>query len=175
VSILETLSSDLASMADGLATAQRNAAAADHAAEQIARRAVAGGFVGIAQNMARVREAIKQIHAAVTAAGVSVNEARAPVEQAPKQASPQETAAALAPVVERVNAVGGSVNAAVETVNQAQKVAASVLQGGSPGPMLARLDAIKQALVQVNQRGAVASQHVEAALKEVRTVGDAGN
>jgi hypothetical protein len=174
VSILETLSGDLASMADGLETAQRNVAAADHAAGQIAQRAVAGGFVGVAQNMSRVREAIKQIHGAIAAAGASLNEARTPVVQAPKQASPQETAAVLGPVGERVTAVAGSVNAAAEKVSQAQKVAASVLQGGSPGPMLARLDAIKQALVQVNQRGSAAQQHVEAALKEVRTVGDAG-
>jgi hypothetical protein len=98
-----------------------------------------------------------------------------PVAHAAKQASPEETVAVLAPVLERMNTVAGGVNASIEKVNQAQKLAASVLQGGAPGPMLAKLDAIRQVLVQVAQRAAAAKQHLEAALQQVRAVGDAGN
>jgi hypothetical protein len=175
VSILVTLSGDLASMADGLGAAQRNAAAADKAAEQIAQRAAAGGFIGIARNMSRVREAIKHIHGAVAVAATSLTDARAPVDQAPKQPSPEETAAVLGSVDERLRATGAGVTAATEKVDQAKTVAAAVLQGGQPGPILARLDGIRQILVQVNQRCGAARQHVEAASKEVRAVGEAGN
>jgi hypothetical protein len=175
VSILETLSIDLASMVDGLAAAQRDTAAADQAAEQIAVRAAVGGFVGIAANVARLREAIKQVHGSILAAATALTEVRGSVDQAPRQGSPEETAAALAPAAERITTVAGVVHAAIEKVSQAQKLASALLQGDSPGPMLARLEAIKQVLAQVDQRRGAAQQHVEAALKAVSTVGDAGN
>ena len=165
----------LAAMTTGVGRAQEATAAADAAAGQIAARAAGSGFVGVAQAMARVRDAIREVHAQVTGVGDSVDEARTAVASAPDQMSPQQTIAVLAVALERIGTVHTGIGAAVATVDQVRQLASASLHGGRPGPMLARLDAIKQVLVAVAQRGNTARQQVETALAEVRKTGDAGN
>ena len=162
-------------MTAGLGKAQEAVNAADSAAVQIAQKAAGSGFSGIAQNLARVREAIRQISAGVTAAGQAVNQAQAPVGAAGKQPSPEETVAALAPVIQQLDTVHGRIGAVIEQVNRAKQLAGSVLQGGQPGPLLGRLDAIREIMLTVAQRGAAAKKNVETAIAQARTTGEAGN
>jgi hypothetical protein len=175
VSLIRDIDVSLAAMTTGIGRAQETTAAADHAAGQIAARAAGSGFVGIAQAMARVRDAIKEVHAQIAGLGNSVNEARTPVASAPDQMSPQQTIAVLAPASEKIGTIHSEIGGAIAKVDQVRQLATATLQGGQPGPMLARLDAIKQVLVAVAQRGNTAKQQVETALAEARKTGDAGN
>lgn len=172
---IDPIAADLAAMTAGLEKAQQAVNAADNTAVQIAQRAAGSGFAGIAQNMSRVREAIRKIATGVTAAGRAVEEARTPVAAAAKQPSPQETIAVLAPMAAQLDTIHGLLAAAVEQVNRAKQLAASVLQGGQPGPLLGRLDAIREVLSAVAQGGIGAKRNVEAAIAQVRSTGDAGN
>jgi hypothetical protein len=76
VSSIEALAADLGAMAMGLSKVQRDAAGAHDAAERIAQRASASGFGGIAQNMIRVREVIREIRVSIDAVGQGVAGAR---------------------------------------------------------------------------------------------------
>lgn len=175
MSLIRNIDGELAAVTTGIGRAQETAAAADNAAGQIAARAAGSGFVGIAHAMARVRDAIKEIHARIAGLGTSVDEARTPVSSAPDQMSPEQTIAVLAPASEKITAIHGGIGATVTKVGEVQQLVAATLQGGQPGPMLGRLDAIKQVLVAVGQRCDAAKQHVETALAEARQVGAAGN
>lgn len=172
---IEDLTGDLDAVRARIARAQDAAAAADTAAEQIASRAAASGFAGIAQNLVRVREAIREICVSVGALGQAAAEARAQVGTAPTQSSPEETINALSPVVHRVGELRQGISAAVEQVDRAKQLAAAALHGGQPGPLLARLDAIRQVLVAVADRAAAARQRAEAVAVQAGQVGDSGN
>ena len=175
MSHIDTISGDLEAMSTGLGRAHDVAAAADNAAVQIAQRAAGSGFAGIAQNMGRLREAIRDIRAGAAAVAETVIQAHASLAAASKQPSPGETIAVLAPVMESLSTIDGRIGAVVETVTKAKQLVAAILHGGQPGPMLALLDAIRDVLVAVAHRGTAAKQHVETALAEVRKTGDAGN
>ncbi|GAA0909297.1 hypothetical protein Vau01_105920 [Virgisporangium aurantiacum] len=171
---IEDLTGDFDVISTGLARAQDTAAAAHTAAEQIGSRAAASGFAGIAQNMARVRDAVQEMGESVGALVKTSAETRAQVAAAPKQLSPQETIGALTPVAHRLDEVRQGTSVSIELVNRTRQLVGAALQGGQPGPMLARLDAIRQTLVAVAERVTTAKQHVEAVIARVGQVGDEG-
>jgi hypothetical protein len=175
VSLVDTIQTDVQAMTAGLGRAYQEAGAADHAAQQIAQRAAGSGFVGVAQNMARVREAISRIQAGISGLSESVREMGTAVAGAPRQPSPRHSITTFAPLTERLGSIHTGIGGCVEQVDQAKRLAGSVLQGGQPGPILARLDAIGQVLTMVAQRGRATRQHVETALSEARNTGHAGN
>jgi hypothetical protein len=69
VSGIDPIAADLAAITAGIEKAQESANAADNAVVLIARRVAGSGFAGIAQNVMRVRDAIREIAAGVAAAG----------------------------------------------------------------------------------------------------------
>ena len=162
-------------MAAGVERAQQEAAGADHAAQQIAQRAAASGFLGVAQSMARVRTAISELRGNLGALGQSVHETGTQVAAAPKQPTAQETITACAPLAEKMDGIRAAINGCVERVDQAKRLTAAVLQGGEPGPMLGRLDSIRNVLVTIAARVTEAKQHVETTLAEAKATGRAGN
>jgi hypothetical protein len=72
-------------------------------------------------------------------------------------------------------AVDGGIAAAASGAEEAQRLAMAALQGGQPGPTVSRLQQLRQTLAAVSARGTDARQHVDAALAQVRQVGDLGN
>lgn len=175
MSDIDTISNELRALAAGLDKAQANAAAADSRAQEIAARAARSGFTGIAAGVSRIREAIREIRGRLAGVSRSVSEAAAPVAAAPKELSPQQTVVVLTPATEKITAARDGIAATVAKVDEAQRLTAAALQGGQPGPMLAALEAVKQVLIQVAQRCAVANQQVGAAIAAARQVGDQGN
>ncbi|MEU8048476.1 DUF6244 family protein [Micromonospora haikouensis] len=174
MSLIDSIGDDLRTMAEGVATAQQGAAGVDHAVEQIAARAVAAGFAGIAVRLARAREQVGQVRARLTTVGGILREASRSVSAVPQQPSPQEAIAALTPLVAALAAVDGAVEAAAAGIEEARRLVAAALEGGQPGPALARLRQVGQVLVAVRARGGQARQHVEAALAQARQVGELG-
>jgi hypothetical protein len=87
-------------MADGLAKAQQAAVQADDAAQSIASRAAEAGFAGVAQNLSRLREAIREVHAGSAAVSGLMGEASTAVAMASGQTTPAETTAILEPVTQ---------------------------------------------------------------------------
>jgi hypothetical protein len=80
VSLTDSISQ---AMAAGVGTAQQEAAAVDHAVEQIATRAAAAGFAGIAVGLARVREVVGQVRARLATIGGVLGEASRSVDREP--------------------------------------------------------------------------------------------
>ncbi|RAO15030.1 hypothetical protein [Micromonospora noduli] len=60
MSLIDSIGADLQAMAAGVDPAQQEAAAVDHAIEQITARAVAPGFAGVTVGLARTRELLGQ-------------------------------------------------------------------------------------------------------------------
>lgn len=119
---------------------------------------------------------IEEIGNELAATGTQIDEfgqARASMDNAPKQTTPEEAADALSPTVQHLDGVYGAVTAATDQVDDAAQLASAVLDGGEPGPMLSRLDSIKQELEQAASRCDSAKRHVEAALVEVGQTGEA--
>lgn len=172
---LSSIQDGVRAMTAGVERAQQEAAGADHAAQQIAQRAAASGFLGIAQSMARVRTAIGELRGGVSTVGEAVREAGALVAATPTRPTAQETIAACAPLGEKMDSIRTAVGGCVERVDQAKKLTAAVLHGGEPGPMLGRLDGVRQVLVALAHRVTEAKQHVETALAEAKATGRAGN
>jgi hypothetical protein len=175
MSDIDTISNELRAIAAGIDQAQNNAAAADSQAQEIAARTATSGFTGIVAGMSRIRDAITEVRARLTAASGSVAEAAAPVAAAPKQPSPQETITVLASATEKVTAARDGIVTALAKVDETQQLTAAILQGGQPGPMLAALETVKQVLIQVAQRCAAAAQHASAAISAARQAGGQGN
>jgi hypothetical protein len=173
--LTDSIRGELQAMAAGVGAAQQEAAAVDHAVEQIAARAVAAGFAGIAVGLARVRELVGQVRTRLTTAGGVLGEASRSVATVPQQPSPQETISALTPLLAALSSVDGGFAAAAAGIEEARRLVAATLQGGQPGPTLARLQHLGQGLAAVRARGGEARQHVEAALAQAGKVGDLGN
>ncbi|SCL35869.1 hypothetical protein GA0070615_2907 [Micromonospora aurantiaca] len=175
MSLTDTIGADLQAMTAGVDRSQQETAAVDRAIEQIAARAVASGFIGITAGLARVREVIGQARSRLSEASGVLSEASRSVGSVAQQPSPQETIAALTPVVAAMNTVDGSVAAAASAVDEARRLVVAALQGGQPGPTLARLQQVMQILAAVRTRRAEARGRVDAALAQARQVGELGN
>jgi hypothetical protein len=175
VSTTEAVAVDLAAMSNGLDKARQATAAADDTAQRIATQAAGAGFAGIAQNLSRLRAAIREIQTGIAATGGPVGEASAAIATVPKQATPQEARGVLEPATQKLDDIHAAIAVVMEAITKAQQLAAAALQGGQPGPMLARLDAIRQTMLAVAERNNQARQHVTDALAAARTSGDQGN
>ena len=175
MSTIEAVSAGLAAMSNGVDKARQATAAADDAAQKIATRSAASGFTGIAQNLSRLRAAIREIQAGITAVSGPVSEASTSVAAVPKQATPQEALGVLEPVTQKLDGVRAAAAAVMERIAKAQQLAAAILQGGQSGPMLARLDAIRQTMLAVTQRIDQTRTDVTQALAVARKTGEQGN
>ncbi|WFE51226.1 DUF6244 family protein [Micromonospora sp. WMMD1155] len=175
MSLTDSIGADVQAMAAGVDRTQQEAGAVDHAIEQITARAVASGFTGIALGLARAREVLGQARSRLAQAGGVLGEASRSLSAVPQQSSPQETIAALTPVVAALTAVDGHVTAAGSAVDDTRRLVMAALQGGQPGPTLSRLQQVLQVLAIVRTRGTEARQHVDVALAQARQVGELGN
>ncbi|MEV4847453.1 DUF6244 family protein [Micromonospora matsumotoense] len=175
MSLTDTIGADMQAMAAGVDRAQQEAAAVDQAIEQITARSVASGFAGIAVGLARARETLGQARSWLAQADGVLGEASRSLRAVPQQSSPQETIAALTPVLAALTALDGHVTSAGSAVDDTRRLLAAALQGGQPGPMLSRLQQVLQVLAAVRTRRTEARQHVEAVLALARQVGELGN
>ncbi|MEU7981413.1 DUF6244 family protein [Micromonospora sp. NPDC049081] len=175
MSLTDTIGADLQAMAAGVDRAQQETAAVDQAIEQISARSVASGFAGIAVGLARARETLGQARSRLAQADGVLGEASRSLRAVPQQSSPQETIAALTPVLAALTALDGHVSAAGSAVDDTRRLLAAALHGGQPGPTLARLQQVLQLLTILRTRRTEARQHVEAALAQARKVGELGN
>lgn len=174
MSLTDSISDDLCAMTAGVGAAQRQAAAAEHVIAQIAARAVAAGFAGIAAGLAQVGEVVGRARARLTAIDAILGETTRSVASAAQQPSPQETISALTPLLTVLSRVDAEVAASSGGIEEARRLVTVALRGGQPGPTLARLQQLSQGLSAVKARGNQARHHVEAALAQARQVGDVG-
>ncbi len=175
MSLIGNIDGEFGGMAAGVSRAGELTAEAANAAGQIVARSAGSGFTVIAQRMGQVREAITQLQGQLAGIGRSISDARASVNRASEQMSPEEMIKILGPVAEQIIMIHNAIGAAVARLDQIRQQAVGALQGGQPEPMLRRMDAIKQVFTEVTQRGHAAKQHVETVLAQARQVGAAGN
>lgn len=175
MSTIEAVSAGLAAISTGVEKARQATAAADEAAQKIATRSAASGFTGIAQNLSRLRAAIREIQAAIGAVGGTISEASTAVLAVPKQVTPQEALGVLEPVTQKLEGLHAEVAAVMERIAKAQQLAATILQGGQSAPMLARLDTVRQTMLAVAQRVNQTKTDVTQTLATARKTGEQGN
>ncbi|MFY1703016.1 DUF6244 family protein [Micromonospora sp. WMMA1923] len=175
MSSIEEITGELRTLGTGVERAQSLTAAADNQAREIAARAAGTGFTAVAAGMARVRAAIATIHSGLGGLAGAVGEATTATTNVPREATPQESIAALAPVGQGIASAREAATATIGHVDQARQLVGALLQGGQPGPLLQALDSVKQVLVLLIQRGTAAQQAVEAAISQARQLGSAGN
>ncbi|WP_089003309.1 DUF6244 family protein [Micromonospora echinofusca] len=175
MSSIEEITGELHALAAGVERAQRLAAAVDSQAQEIAVRAAGTGFAGVAAGIARVRAAVSTIQAGLSSAATAVGEANSAASSVPRQATPQETVAGLAPVQQGVARARETTTTVIAQVDNARQIVSVVLHGGQPGPLLGALDAVKQVSVLLVQRSGSAQQAVEAATNQARHLGSSGN
>ncbi len=138
-------------------------------------RAAGAGFAAVAAGMLRVRSAITGIQRGLGSLAGSVGEAAKATAAVPREATPQETIAGLAPVLSAADSARDAAAGAIALVGEAQQLVTMILQGGQPGPLLQALESIRQLLVLVAQHTGAARQFVEAAITEARQLGSSGN
>ncbi|MEV4725356.1 DUF6244 family protein [Micromonospora humida] len=134
MSLTDTIGADVQAMAAGVDWAQQETAAVDQAIEQISARSVASGFAGIAVGLARARETLAQARSRPAQVDGVLGEASRSLRVVPQQSSPQETIAALTPVLAALTALDGHVSAAGSAVDDTRRLLAAALQGGQPAP-----------------------------------------
>ncbi|MFC3504672.1 DUF6244 family protein [Micromonospora krabiensis] len=172
---VETIAGELQALRAGAERAQGLAAAADNQAQEIALRAAAAGFTAVAAGMARVRAAIGELRGRLGGLLTTIDEASTATSAVPREATPQDTIAALTPVHQGIVGAREASAATSTHVGTLQRLVTTVLHGGQPGPMLQTLDGIKQVLALMAQRAGTAEQTVEAAIAAARRLGSAGN
>ncbi|MGW0434022.1 DUF6244 family protein [Micromonospora sp. NPDC003197] len=175
MSLIDKINSDLQAIHAGIDAAQQEAAAVDHAVEQIAVQAAAAGFAGIAVGLAQVREAIGRTRAQLTTASGALGQASRTLTAVPQQPSPQETINTLTPVMATLASVDNGLAVAAAGIEEAKQLATTALQGGQPGPTLARLQQLSQQLAAIRARGGEGRHHAETALTQAQQVGELGN
>ncbi|WBB70728.1 DUF6244 family protein [Micromonospora sp. WMMD812] len=172
---VETITGELQALANGAERAQGLTAAADNQAQEIALKAAGAGFAAVAAGMTRVRAAIGDIRGGLSGLGTAIDEASKATAAVPREATPQDTVAALAPVQQGIIGAREASAATITQIGTVQQLVTTVLHGGQPGPLLQALDGIKQVLALLAQRASAAEQAVEAAIAEARRLGSAGN
>ncbi|MEU4592267.1 DUF6244 family protein [Micromonospora aurantiaca (nom. illeg.)] len=175
MSHIEKIAGEFRALMAGVERARGLAAAADSQAQEVTVRAAGAGFAAVAAGMVRVRKAINGIQDGLGSLAGSVGEAAKATAAVPREATPQETIAALAPVVSAADSARDATTGAIAQVREAQQLVAMVLQGGQPGPLLQALESIKQVLVLVAQRTSATRQFTEAAIADARQLGSSGN
>ncbi|MEV0005628.1 DUF6244 family protein [Micromonospora sp. NPDC050980] len=175
MSHIEKIAGEFRALMAGVERARGLAAAADSQAQEVTARAAAAGFAAVAAGMTRVRTAITGIQGGLGGLAGSFGEAAKATAAVPREATAQETIAALTPVVSATDSARDATTGAIAQVGEAQQLVAMVLQGGQPGPLLQALESVKQVLVLVAQRAGAARQFAEAAIAEARQLGSSGN
>lgn len=175
MSHIEKITGELRTLGAGIERARALAATADHQAQEVALRAAGAGFAAVAAGMTRVRGAIASVQGRLSALTTSVGEATTATAAVPREATPEETVAGLAPVREGIAGLRTASAATVVQVGEAQHLVTIVLQGGQPGALLQTLESVKQVLLQVVQRTTGAERSVEEATAEARQLGTPGN
>ncbi|WP_431973388.1 DUF6244 family protein [Micromonospora haikouensis] len=175
MSHIEKITGELRALMAGVERAQTLVAAARNQAQEVALRAAGAGFVAVAAGVTRVGSAIAEIQGSLVGLSGSIGEATKATAAVPREATPQETIAGLAPVQGAVDSVRDATTGTITKVGETQQLVAMILQGGQPGPLLQALDGIKQVLVLVVQRTGTARQDIEAAIVEARQLGSPGN
>ena len=138
-------------------------------------RAAGAGFAAVAAGIARVRAAVSTIQGGLGSLATAVGEATKAAASVPRQATPHETIAGLAPVQQGIASARETTTATITHVDNARQLVSVALHGGQPGPLLQALDSIKQVLVLLVQRSGTAQQAVEAATSQARQLGSSGN
>ncbi|WP_434739347.1 DUF6244 family protein [Micromonospora sp. SH-82] len=175
MSSIEEITGQVRALTTGVERAQSLTAAADRQAQGVAARAAGGGFTAVAAGMAQVRAAIAAIRGGLGRVASAVGEAITATGRVPREATPQESISALAPVGQGITGAREAATATIGHVDQARHLVGAVLHGGQPGPLLQALDSVKQVLVLLVQGGTNAQQTVEAAISQARQLGSAGN
>ncbi|MFG1849646.1 DUF6244 family protein [Micromonospora carbonacea] len=175
MSSMEQIIGELRALTAGVDRAQVLTAAVDRQAQEIALRAAAAGFAGIAAGITQVRATVSTIQGGLGSLAAAVGEATTAAAAVPRQAATQETITALAPVQQRITAARESATATINHLDDARNLVSVVLQGGQPGPLLQALDGVNQVLVLVVHRAGTAGQAVEAATGQARQLGASGN
>ncbi|MER7168283.1 DUF6244 family protein [Micromonospora sp. NPDC000207] len=175
MSTVEEITGELRAVLTGVERAQSLTAAADNQAQETAVRAAGAGFAAVAAGLTRVRSAIATVQSGLATLATATGEAVKATSTVPREATPQETIAALAPVQQGITAAREACTATIGHVDEARQVVSMVLQGGQPGPLLQSLDSVKQVLVMLVQRTHTAQQSVEATTNRARRLGSAGN
>jgi hypothetical protein len=171
---LEKIAVELRAMVTGLEQAQARSAALETKVLEATARIQAAGFLGIAQNLVRVKTAVGEVRARLTAVANDTGEANRPVSAAPREVSPQQAIAVLTPASEKLTVATQTTAATIEKVSETQKLTATVLQGGQPQQLLALLESIKQTLIIVAQHAQGARKELDETLAEVRQAGQSG-
>ncbi|MEV2241043.1 DUF6244 family protein [Micromonospora sp. NPDC049891] len=175
MSHIEKITGELRALMAGVERAQGLVAAADRQAQEVTLRAAGAGFAAVAAGMARVHNAITGIQGGLGSLAGSIGDATKSTAAVPHEATPQQTASGLAPVLGATDSARDAARGAIEQVGAAQQLVTMVLQGGQPGPLLQALDSVKQVLVMVSARTGAVRQAVEAAITEARQLGSSGN
>lgn len=97
------VATDLASIEAGIVRAVEIAVNADTNAAEISDRSATTGFVGIAQTMRRVRQAIVEVRGRIASLSDSVSAVRASVSAVPEQTTPQQAVVAFTSVLAAVD------------------------------------------------------------------------
>ncbi|MEV0733686.1 DUF6244 family protein [Polymorphospora sp. NPDC050346] len=175
MSLIDSIQSRLHAMTAAIRHAQEQTAAADHSAQQVVAHAAGAGFIGVAREMARVRDLLGQLQAGIGGLSVLVGETGTAVAGAHAQPTAGQITAAFAPLLHRLGELPAEVGRCIGQVDQARQLTVEILRGGDPGVMMARLDAVRQALVAVGQYGTDTVRVVEAAVAEAGQLGGSGN
>ncbi|WP_344143481.1 DUF6244 family protein [Polymorphospora rubra] len=172
MSLVDIVQSGVQAVIAGIDRARLETAVAEDAAQRIAQHAIATGFIGVAQNIAIVREVIGQVQVGIGSLSLLAGQASATVRVVPRQRTPEETVAVLTPLSGKLDELRACAISCVAQIELAKQRTRSALQGAEPGAMSNRLAAIQQVLVTVNARVLEIQRHVEQAVIEARRIGD---
>lgn len=175
MSIIDKIHSELGALTAGVDKARGLTAAAGSQAQEVGARAAGAGFAAVAVGMARVRDAIQNVQAGFGRFSASIGEAAKATAAVPRQSTPQETVAGLAPVQSALDNARDAGTQVISQLGDVQQLVRAVLHGGQPGPLLQTLNEAKQIVVLLVERTGTTRQAIEAAVAEARRLGSSGN
>ena len=147
------------------------AGAADHA-DDVRNKALAHGWVGIADGMQQVIDRLNDARSAATQASDHLDGALGPVRGIDGRMSPAEVRQHLETAIAKLGEATGAIDQTESELDEAQQAVSRSLDGGDPGQLLGMIDDVRDHLTSARQHTQDARSKAEAEIQETAQTGN---
>jgi exonuclease VII small subunit len=147
------------------------AGAADHA-DDVRNKALAHGWLGIADGMQEVIDRLGEVQSGAMQAVDHVDGALGLVREIDGRMSPAEIRQHLETAIGKIGEAGQSIDQTENQLDDAQEAVSRVLDGGDPGQLLGMIDEAREHLTSARQHTQDARSKAEAEIQEAAQAGN---
>lgn len=168
----EEIVSSLDSATDGLDAAKTQTGAAIDHADEVREKALAHGWLGIADGMQEAIDRLQETRGAVGQAEDAMDTAVRPAREIDERTNPTEVRDHLADTVEGIGRAEQAIDTANNELDDAEAAVSRSLDGGDPSYLLGLIDEAREHLTSARQHVERAKTQAQAEIQEAAQAGN---